>query len=356
MSITDIASRRLQHQQLQKTALKTPDSMVSFFGAMQAQDYASSKWGIGARLPGCTHADVENAIRQKKIIRTTVFRGTLHLVAAADVRWMLQLAAPSVRTRGRSMQRKLGLDEPLFDRIKQLLIKLLEGGKQLTRKEITAYLQANGINTDENRMNHILYEAAISGITCNGALREKQFTYTLLDEWLPASDMLDKETALQTLARRFFTSHGPATVADFAQWSGFPMKEAREGLESARSALVAKQAGDVTWWMAPGRTRPVTTSALLLPAFDEYFVGYKDRSTVIDMRHASKVMTLNGIFNPLMVRDGQVIGAWKRTIKKDTVSIVTAPFRSMKKAELKDFEPAALRYAAFLGFTLQEFK
>lgn len=355
MPVTDIATLRLQHQQLIKTSFKKPADIVSFFGAMQAQEYANSKWGIGVRLPGCKDADIEKAIHNKSIIRTTAFRGTLHLIAAADVRWMLQLIAPAVKSRMSSMQRSLEMDAAFLHNTNQLIAHALAGGNHLTRKALTTLLQGKGIDTSDHRMNLIIYHAALEGLICHGPLSGKQFTYTLLEEWLPGKATLTRETALVTLAQRYFISHGPATLPDFAQWSGLTLTDARAGLEGARPALKALSINDTTYWMDPAKKQATPDTALLLPAFDEYFIGYKDRSTLIDMAFAKNVMTKNGIFNPLMVRNGQVIGAWKRTFKKDSVTITTAPFKPLKKADLKAFEPAALHYATFTGLTLNGF-
>lgn len=355
MLITDIAAQRLLHQQLIHTSFKQPAEIVSFFGAMQAQEHAHSKWGIGVRLPGMTDAGIEKALSNKSLIRTTVFRGTLHLVAAADVRWMLQLIAPAMKARMGSMKKQMGMDDALLHKTNQLIIKVLQGGNHLTRKALATYLQENGIATDDHRMNHIVYHAALEGIICNGPLSGKQSTYTLLDEWLPGSTLLSREDALTTLARRYFISHGPATLPDFAQWSGLSLTDARAGLNGAQEHLQAQEINETTYWMAPGRKKAAPETHLLLPAFDEYFIGYKDRSPLIDMQFAKKVMTINGIFNPILVHNGQIIGTWKRTFKKDSVTITVESFKPLKKAARKAFEPAAQQYADFLGFTLTAF-
>ncbi|MGF6925790.1 hypothetical protein QFZ48_001290 [Chitinophaga sp. W2I13] len=355
MPVIDIAALRLQHQQLLKTSFKKPQDIVAFFGAMQAQEHANSKWGIGVRLPGSTDADIEKAISNKSIIRTTAFRGTLHLLAAADVRWILQLIAPTIKARMGSMMRKLDMDNALLQKTNQYIAKALQGGNHLTRKELITLLQEKGINTDDHRMNHIIYHAAADGIICNGPLSGKQFTYTLLDEWLPGTATFNKQTSLVTLAKRYFISHGPATLPDFAQWAGLSLTDAKTGLEGAQSALKPLDVSGTAYWMAPGKKQTTHDTALLLPAFDEYFIGYKDRSTLIDMQFAKKVMTINGIFNPIMVQNGQIIGTWKRSFKKDSVTIMTDPFKPLKKATFKTFEPAAQQYADFLGLTLHSF-
>lgn len=355
MHMTNIPAQRLRHQQLIKTAFKTPREIVSFFGAMQSQEYASSKWGIGARLPGCQETQVEQAIQDKSIVRTTVFRGTLHLVAAEDIHWMLQLIAPNVKAKMSSQQRKLGLDEAGLAKTNQLITKALKNGNHHTRKELTDLLQKNGIDTSENRMNHIIYHASVERVICNGPLRGKQSTYTLLQEWVPNNTPLQREEALHKLAGRYFTSHGPATVHDFAQWAGISVADAKAGLQGVQSSLQSQEIDEITFWMAPAKKVTETDTYLLLPAFDEYFIGYKDRSTLIDSRFTSNVMTNNGIFNPIMVHNGQVIGTWKRALKKNSVTITTDLFKPAKKALLKAFEPAARQYADFLGLTLNGF-
>jgi hypothetical protein len=355
MTVNDITTQRLLHQQLVKTSFKQPHEIVSWFGAMQSQDYASSKWAIGARLPGLREAAVDRALLDRSVIRTTAFRGTLHLVAAADLRWMLQLVAPAVKARMAGMSRSLGLDERLFGKTGRIIAGAMQGGNHLTRKELVAVLEEKGVNTTENRMNLIIYRASLDALICNGPMKGKQFTYTLLDEWSPGGAVQDREASLAILARRYFTSHGPATVQDFAQWAGLTLTDAKAGLEAAEEQLQAREMNGAVYRMAPGKRNTARDTALLLPAFDEYFIGYKDRSTVMDMRYAKSVMTINGIFNPIMVRNGQVMGAWKRTIKKDTVSIITSPFKSLTKAGLKAFEPAAQQYADFLGLKLAAF-
>ncbi|SEW30481.1 winged helix DNA-binding domain-containing protein [Chitinophaga arvensicola] len=355
MTVTDIAALRLQHQQLIKTSIRKPEDIVSFFGAMQAQEYGNSKWGIGVRLPGSKDSDIEKALASKAIIRTTAFRGTLHLIAAADVRWVIQIIAPAVKTRMGSLLRKLEMNDAFLQNTNQLITKALAGGNYQTRKDLTTLLQSKGVNTDDHRMDHIIYHAAVDGLICNGPWQGKQPTFALLDEWLPGKVAFTRDQSLVILAQRFFISHGPATVPDFAQWAGITLTDAKAGLEGTKATLKSLVLNDVTYWMGPQKKQPTPDTALLLPAFDEYFIGYKDRSTLIDMAFSKKVITPNGIFSPILVRNGQVIGTWKRTIKKDSVTIAVDLFKPLKKADLKAFEPAALQYAEFMELSFNGF-
>ncbi|MGH8805677.1 MAG: winged helix DNA-binding domain-containing protein, partial [Polaromonas sp.] len=236
------------------------DQAVQWFGAVQAQDYTHAKWAVGTRFPAAapvTGVDVEQALASRTVVRTWALRGTLHLVAAADVRWLLSLAAPALLTRTAAAYRQEGLDPAAFSKIFPAIRQSLQGGQQLTRAELFAALGRHRIATQGQRGARILYRAAQVGLLCLGIPRGRQSTYTLLDEWLPAGPdkFASRQDALKALALRYFASHGPATLADFVWWSGLTAGEARAALEMAMPALnEATFAGKKVWWCA--RTAP----------------------------------------------------------------------------------------------------
>jgi hypothetical protein len=172
----------------------------------------------------------------------------------------------------------------------------------------------------------------------------------LLEEWTPNARRLDRDEALAELALRYFTSHGPATVQDFAWWSGLRAADARAGLEAVASRLARETVDGTTFWMAPGLAAEPAPAAHLLPGFDEYLLGYTDRSAVLDARHAPKIIPgNNGVFMPTVVLDGQVVGTWKRTPRKKALTITLQPFARATKALTRTLEPAAERLGAFHG-------
>jgi hypothetical protein len=195
---------------------------------------------------------------------------------------------------------------------------------------------------------------SLNQVLCHGARQGKQHTFTLLDEWAPATKSLERDAALAELARRYFTSHGPASLQDFIWWSGLAVAEARAGLELAKSHLVKEVIGGQTYWLAPRASvaKEASQAAYLLPAYDEYTVAYKDRSAVLDPRYARQASTGNGIFNPIIVVDGQVVGTWKRTPKKDALAIMPSHFAKLSKAKTHAIAAAANRYVEFLGVTV----
>ncbi|WP_291907659.1 winged helix DNA-binding domain-containing protein [Chitinophaga sp. CB10] len=353
MLISDIARLRLHAQQITHHSCKTPQALVSYMGPMQAQDYNGGKYAIGVRLPNATLPVVEKAVNQAKIIRTWVFRGTLHLVTPEDIRWMTALVKDRLQQRLRSVEKTLAIKESDYPKIYQLLLREMKGGRQLLKSEIEDLITRHKFHSDY--MRYLLLRASLEGVICHGPLRGKQFTFTLLDEWSPGENNVTTEEALGMLAARYFTSHGPATVADFMTYAGITLREANTGLEIARPALESFTIDKSVWWCGKGllkSAKPVPR-AILLPPFDEILVAYKDRSAMTPDQHKGKAMTSNGIFHPILLLDGQLCGLWKRTIVKGGVDIELQPFRPLKKTDRQVFEAACEHYANFMQLPLR---
>jgi hypothetical protein len=350
MNQSEIATFRLQNQQITHPSFAQPKEVAAWLGAMQAQDYTHAKWAIGLRIPGSTDADVEAALDRGDIVRTHVLRPTWHFAAAEDIRWMLALSAPHIKTAISPMNRLLGLEESLFKRTNDLIVKTLEGCKYLTREEIVAKLARADIAVNRQQAAHIMFWAELDAIVCNGPRRGKQQTYALLDEHVPPSKMLARPDAIAELARRYFTSHAPASLDDFRWWSGLRASDARAGLEAAQPFLVKEVVENQTLWL-PNDFKPKPLSPLnlhLLPAFDEFLVGYTDRSASLDSSRKAQTITVNGIFKPVVAVNGWVKGIWQRTFKKDSVLIEKEMYEELSVAEHEAFETAARRFESFI--------
>ena len=352
MTARDIVNNRLVNQQIAQSRCKTPGEVVARLGAMQAQDYQGALWSIGLRVPNATSADIEKAIAERTIIRTWPMRGTLHFVAAADIRWMLELLAPRIVAGRAAIHAKSGLDVVLFARCEKLFVKALQGGRQLMRSELLAIVEREGISVAEYRGHVILWRLAHERVICFGPHQGKQPTFALLDEWAPRAKSLAREEALAELALRYFTGHGPATLRDFVWWSGLKVTEARSALAMVSAKLRCETFEDTEYWMPPKTPAlsDVSPTAYLLPGFDEYMLGYTDRTAALEARHFTKVYSAaNMIFKPTMVIDGRVTGTWQRTIKKKSVEITPAPFVRMKKAENSALAAPMARFGKFHG-------
>jgi hypothetical protein len=346
-----IAQQRLRTQRLTGPGFAAPADVVTWFGAVQAQDYPGALWALGLRTKGATEASVEQAIANRAIVRTWPLRGTLHFVAPEDVRWMLTHFAPRTVARAASRFKQLELDARVLAKGAAIVVKALEGGRQVTRPRLLALLERAGIATVGNRGIHVLWKCAHDGLICFGARDGKQPTFALLDEWVPRGRTLDRDEALAELARRYFTSHAPATLQDFTWWSGLSAADARRAVEAAGAGTPHLAAGT-----AAPRTAAHSTSArrtphrpyvLLLPPYDEYTVAYRDRSAALDPKHVAAAR--NGIFWPTIVLDGRIAGTWKRRLDRDRVAIALQTFAKLSGASARLVAREADRYGRFLG-------
>jgi len=327
-----IALRRLHSQRLADNALAAPRDVVAHFGAIQAQDYLGMLWAIGARSRGAAESDVERALAERRIVRCWPMRGTLHVVAAEDVRWMLELLAPRVLARHRPrIEREFELDPKTLRRARTVAERALRGAV-LTRAELYAALDRGRVATGAGRGLQIVFVLAQERVLCFGA----RGSFALLDDWVPPSPPKPREEALAELARRYFQSHAPATVADFAWWSGLTVKEAKEAI--ALSGVDIDGDGAAA----------IPPAVHLLPPFDEYTVAYKDRSAILAPAFAKRLNAGSGMLNAVVAIDGVIAGNWKRTIARDSVIVDVAPFRPVPRRERRAVEEAAARYAAFL--------
>ena len=346
----EISRIRLNCQHIAGTKYTTAKDVVGWMGALQAQDYAMSKWAAGVRLPDSTEKSIEQAINSAEIIRTHALRPTWHLVSADDIYWMLELTAPHIKASMRARDKELELTAAVLSKTNSLLEKILSGGRHATREEILAVFTKAKIGTSNNRASHILLNAELEGIVCSGAVQGKKNTYALLSERVPKKKMLSRDEALALLAKKYFSSHGPASVQDFLWWSNLPVADGRRALEMVKSQFISETIGSETYWFSDASLGhdEDRASMFLLPAFDEFLISYKNRHASLHVKHHPKAFSSNGIFWPVVVADGQVIGVWKRVFRKNTVVIETALFQRLSRPAKKLIENKAHTFGQFL--------
>jgi hypothetical protein len=357
MNTNDIIRYRLFNQQIAETKFSKPAEIVSWLVAMQAQEYVMSKWAIGLRLPGSTDEMIEKAFTDGLILRTHLMRPTWHFVTPKDIRWLLKLTAPRVEAASAFMFRQLELDTKTFKRSNNIIAKTLEGGKQLTRTELQAVLKQKKIIAEGHRLAYIVMKAELDAVICSGAKRDKQFTYALLDERVSPIKPLTKKEALAELATRYFTSRGPATTKDFATWSGLSVTEAKEGVAMLSSKFIKEKIHEQEYIFIPaswGINNKIQTS-FLMPDYDEYGMGYRDRSAIFNTKvDLSQFKNDNPIFNRMIIIDGKIEGTWKRVIKNNAVKIEAIPFAPLSKAKQQVLKKAIKKYCVFVGKEVEE--
>ena len=349
MTARSILSARLGNQKLARSGFHDPGDVVTWLGAVQAQDYAGAKWALGLRTNGVTDADVEQAFNAGTILRTHVLRPTWHFVAPADIRWMLALTAPRVHAVSAYYYRKAGLDSGIFARSRAALERALRGGTYLTRAELAAVLGRARIPADGLRLAYLMIRAELDGVICSGPRRGKQFTYALMDERAPHARTLAREEALAELTRRYISSHGPATLRDYAWWSGLTVRDAKIGLESVEPALAQEVMDGHTYWSVKtisraSSSRRASSTAHLLPNYDEYLITHKDRGLVVGAPQANSV-----VFDHHVVIDGQLAGTWRRSVNTGSVVVDVAPYRRLTRADTRALASAAERYGRFMN-------
>ncbi|GAB3265539.1 winged helix DNA-binding domain-containing protein [Larkinella harenae] len=352
MTHADIIRYRLYSQQLAQPTLATPAEVVAWFGAVQGQEYAPAKWALGNRLPGSTEADIERALAHRTIIRTWPMRGTLHWVAATDIHWLLELIHPRSHALYAGYLRRNELAETVIAKSYSVMTKALEGGKERKRSELKKLLDEAGIPTNENRLGLLLGRASYDRLICHGIRSGNEFTFALLDEWVPKTGSLSREEALAKLTRRYFASHGPATLADFGWWSSLTLTEIKTAIELVKADFLSAEVDGQTYWM-PAATPDLareTTTVFLLPVYDEYLVAYKNRSAPLSGLSPTQVAKAgNGIFSPVIVADGRVVGTWNRKKTKHSFLVETNLFVSLNSAQQEALLAAMDRYQAFWG-------
>jgi hypothetical protein len=344
MRNSDIVIHRLNSQHLSAGKFKNPADVVRWLGAVQAQDYNAAKWAVALRSENATDLSIEQAFNKGEILRTHVMRPTWHFVTPKDIRWMLELTSPRVNAVCGHYYRKFDLDERFFRRAHKVIARGLEAEGHLTRIELRDRLLRHRIEPgDATRMSFILLRAELDGLVCSGPRRGKQFTYELLDRRVPGTKKISRDEALANLTLRYFTSHGPATAHDYAWWSGLAMSDVRSGLELAGKKLQRER--EHYFSAVDGNGIP---DAVLLPPYDEYLVGYTDRSATV-APISGEINLPNAIFKGVVLVRGLVKGDWRRKNGPKEIVIEVNNWAQISKVLVRALERVATRYRDFIG-------
>jgi hypothetical protein len=328
--------------------------VVTWFGAMQAQDYASALWSLGLRV-GSTRTAVEDALERREALRTWPMRGTVHLVPSRDAAWMLELMGSRALAGAAKRREHLGLSEQTAERAVEVLRSALRGGGRMSRAQCVATLEQAGVSGAGQLGYHVLRYVSQRGVTCIAPSIDGEQTFVLLDEWVPDPHRPDRDEALATMAVRYVRSHGPTTRREFAGWTGLTAADAKAAIAAAGDRLGTVDVEGtpmlVDAGVLGGDPLPSVDPArvLALPGFDEYLLGYKDRSLMLDAEHKHAIIPGgNGVFQPTLVRGGRVIGTWRRTTTRARTVVRVRPLVSVSRGDRRAVEEAFEPYARYL--------
>jgi winged helix DNA-binding protein len=341
-----LVRHRLTNQKLLHSDLRDPADIVAWLGAVQSQDFPAAKWGLAQRSIGLTNDAIDRAFNAGVILRTHVLRPTWHFVTPADIGWMLTLTAPRVHQVSSHAYRQFELDPRTLSRARTIIARALDDGAQLTRAELAAALRRGGITASGPRLGVLTIDVEINRIMCSGARRGRQHTYARFDSRVPRTRALTREESLAALTARFFASHGPATLRDFAWWSGLTMRDVKEGVELAKPDLTLERVDDLEYWMGLGEApqRRTAVCAYLLPNYDEYLIAYKDRDLV-----GASDLSAQDVYTHQAVIEGQFLGTWKPAAAKDGVRLEVKLRRALTRPQERALQRAVVAYGQFVG-------
>jgi hypothetical protein len=352
VNANDLLGMRLRAQQIEpvpRAGAGVADTVRRLL-ALQAQDFAQALWAIGVRTPGAVRSDVLAALESGEVVRSLPMRGTLHFVPAEDLGWMLSLTAERSLQAATTRQRTLGLDRETLDRSYDIAAEALAGGHSLDRAGFMNLLESNGVSPEGQRGYHVIFYLTQKRLICWGPPSGTQQALVLVDEWIRAPRELDREEALREFALRYFRGHGPATLEDFAWWTKLTLKDARAGIAAAGGELTELALDDVSYLIGTEEAAAsASTSGAMhaLPGFDEYLLGYRDRTLPLAAEHSNRIVPGgNGIFLPVIVARGRVVGTWRRAARNGG-PIEPEGFAELTRGQATGFDRAAKAYARF---------
>jgi hypothetical protein len=348
---------RMRAQRLAGPPGRTVAEVARSVCGLQAQDPKAARLAVRARSAGLDAAAVRDATdRQRSVVRTWLMRGTLHLVAAEDVGWLVGLLGALLAPAGAGRRRQLGLDDATLERALAAVAEVLAGAGPLTRAELVSRVLATGVrlNPASQAPAHLVAYAAQRGVVCRGPdLPNDEATYVLLADWVGERPALEPDAALAELARRYLRGHGPADAGDLAAWSGLPLGRARRALELVAGELAEVDAAGrqavVLAAAAPGDLDAAPPPVRLLGPFDAYLLGYRSRALLLDERFAGRVQAGGGIIRPALLVDGRVAGTWRQRRRGGLLTVEVAPFERLADDLLPALETEVADVGRFLG-------
>jgi hypothetical protein len=354
---TEVSARELLRlreftQRIDPAATGTVAETVRHLLAVQAQDFANALWAVGLRTKGAGRSDVLAALASGEVVRTLPMRGTLHFVAAEDLRWMLELTSARSLQSAKTRFENLGLDPATLNRAAVITRNELTGGA-MSRDEFMKLLAGNGISPEGQRGYHVIFYLTQLSLVCWGPPSGTQQALVLVDDWIPAQQIPTREASLAEFALRYFASHGPTTERDFAWWTKLTLADVRAAMAASGDALSELTHDGTSYWIASSELEAASrrkpgSAVHALPGFDEYLLGYQDRRLPLAAEHSQRIVPgNNGIFLPMITARGRVIGTWRRTPKSPTAAIEPEHFETANAAQHASFARAAKAYARF---------
>ncbi len=356
MSLTrqDAYRLRLHAQGLGAARDDDAPSIARAAGAIQAQDRLGELLGGGVRSHDLVAADIDHArVIDRSVVRNWLHRGTLQLVPAEDLRWLLDLLGAEMDRKALKRRANLGISADDHDRVLVFLRQHLSETGPLTRSEIADALRSAGLPWADQATPHLLRSASLLGLICFGPDRDGNACHVLVDDWLPRTAPPPDPAA--ELARRYFAAYGPATQSDFRWWTGLPAAAVRRAMQSIAAELIEVDIdGQPMWMMAAAAaaiadTLPAPDHALrALGPFDPYLLGYAKRDLGVPAELAKAVNAGGGMIRACVLLDGRLVGTWDRKRRAQGLSVTVTAFEPLSDAALHQLDAEFTEMGRFL--------
>jgi len=342
---------RMLNQQLLFPLYEKPEEIVAWQGAMQAQDYNYFRWAIGIRQRIPQIAQLQEAFAKAELLRLHLLRCTVQVVSQTDIGWLLPLCKERNLRTLQSWHKSINVSfsGSHFEEITRAMQELLAGGKSLPKRAIAEQLTSLGLLPDDRLLTSLLVRSEIEGLLCSGQMQGRGATWALLSERVPAICPLTPDEALKQLAIKYFRSHSPASLEDFVWWSGLPKTQCKKALTLIANEIEETKVEEETMYLyhntldCPDYARKV----LLLPPYDEYLIGYKSRWVALEKKHTAKAHNNFGIFKPVILHEGRVVGNWKASIDKQAENLLTELFAEKSKVKQQSLQDAINQFVEF---------
>ena len=346
---------RMLNQQLLSPLYERPEGIVAWQGAMQAQDYNYFRWAIGIRQRTPQLVGLQEAFAKAELLRLHLLRCTVQVVSHTDIGWLLPLCKERNLRTLQSWHKSINVSFPesYFEEITRAMQELLAGGKSLPKKAIAEKLTTLGFLLDDRLLTSLLVRMEIEGLLCSGEMQGREATWALLSERVPIICSLTPDEALKQLALKYFRSHSPASLEDFVWWSGLPKAQCRKALTLIANEIEETKVEEETMYLYHNTPdcSDYAGMVLLLPPYDEYLIGYKSRWVALEKKHTAKAHNNFGIFKPVILHEGRVVGNWKASIDKQAANLLTELFAEKSKVKQQSLQDAINQFVEFCKVT-----
>jgi hypothetical protein len=343
-----------------RAPLKLLAKVVEDVCGVQAQLMSAAELSLWARVEDLTREDIAQALwRERSLVKAWCMRGAAHLLASADLPVYVGGLMRCGLRREREWFKRYGVSEAEMEAMVRAVVEAL-GGEILTRKELSErVVERLGPETKrwvEHSWGGTVKQACLRGLVVFGPNKGREITFVRRDKWLPKTTDSSVEEAEGMLLQRYLHGYGPASLADFAGWAGMTVNDAMRIVERVEDKILEVTVGDKACFALREDLKSLQNVAVLdaekagvcmLPSFDCYMLGHKDKSHIVDKAYYKLIYRKAGWLSPVVLVKGKATGTWNCRKKGNRLHITIQPFGRIPRDVKKQVEEEAADLARF---------